>query len=241
MEKIERYIGKVIKMKNRGIVLLSGGMDSLVTAAIAQNECDEIYFLHLNYGQRTETKEQESFEEMRKFFKPADFLIVDVSYFTQIGGSSLTDSKIEVKDYNGSQDVPDSYVPFRNAHLITIAVSWAEVIGANRIYIGAVEEDSSGYPDCRESFYQSFNRTIDLGTKDETKIEICTPIIHKTKDEIISLGESLNAPLSMSWSCYKNNAKACGVCDSCVLRINAFKKAGLKDPIPYAIEIDWIF
>ncbi len=223
----------------RGIILLSGGMDSLVTAAIAANECDEIFFLHLNYGQLTEKRELIAFEQMRDYYKPKDVLMVDVSYLKQIGGSSLTDKTMIVKDYDGTEGVPDSYVPFRNAHLVTIATSWAEVIGANRIYVGAVEEDSSGYPDCREVFYKALEHTIDLGTKDETKIKICTPIIHKRKSETIKIGVKLNAPLQYSWSCYRNNDKSCGTCDSCVLRINAFKEANLIDPIKYAIDIDW--
>ncbi|MDP8269221.1 MAG: 7-cyano-7-deazaguanine synthase QueC [Candidatus Tenebribacter davisii] len=224
---------------NKGIVLLSGGMDSLVTAAIAKKECDEIYFLHLNYGQKTEVREMRAFRKMCKFFNPKDILVVDISYLKEIGGSSLTDDKMKIKDHDGEEGVPDSYVPFRNAHLVTIGASWAEVIGVNRIYVGAVEEDSSGYPDCRESFYKALEKAIDLGTKDETKIELRTPIIHKRKAEIIKLGFEMGAPLELSWSCYKNNDIACGKCDSCVLRINAFKEAGMKDPIKYAIEIDW--
>ena len=223
----------------KGIVLLSGGMDSLVTAAIAKSECDEIYFLHLNYGQKTEAREMICFEQIKKHYQPQDILVVDISYLKQIGGSSLTDEKMKIKDFDGEDGVPDSYVPFRNAHLVTIATSWAEVIGAGRIYIGAVEEDSSGYPDCRESFYQALEKAIDLGTKDNTIIELRTPIIHKRKAEIIKLGKELKAPLEYSWSCYRNNEIACGKCDSCVLRINAFKEAGLKDPIEYEIEIDW--
>ena len=223
----------------KGIVLVSGGMDSLVVAAIAQKECSEIYFLHLNYGQKTEARELRAFQQMKEFFQPQDILVVDVSYLKQIGGSSLTDRKLEIKDFAGDNGVPNSYVPFRNAHLVTIATSWAEVICANRIYIGAVEEDSSGYPDCRENFYKALEKAIDLGTKDETKIEICTPIIHKRKAEIIQIGDKLGAPLHFSWSCYRNNEIACGTCDSCALRISAFKEAGLVDPIQYSIKIDW--
>ncbi len=225
---------------NKSIILVSGGMDSLVTAAIAKNESEEIYFLHINYGQKTEKKELECFHKLEKFYQPKDSMIVNIDYLKKIGGSSLTDNSITIKDFeNENNGVPDSYVPFRNAHIICIAVSWAEVIGANKIYIGAVEEDSSGYPDCRESFYKSFEKTISLGTKDETKISIVTPIIHKRKAEIINIGKELSAPLEFSWSCYKNNDLACGKCDSCHLRINAFKEAGQIDPIPYAIEIDW--
>ncbi len=223
----------------KGIVLVSGGMDSLVVAANDQKECNEIYFLHLNYGQKTEARELRAFQQMKEFFQPQDILVVDVSYLEQIGGSSLTDRKLEIKDFAVDNGVPNSYVPFRNAHLVTIATSWAEVICANRIYIGAVEEDSSGYPDCRENFYKALEKAIDLGTKDETKIEICTPIIHKRKAEIIQIGDKLGAPLHFSWSCYRNNEIACGTCDSCALRISAFKEAGLVDPIQYSIKIDW--
>ena len=224
---------------NKAVVLVSGGMDSLVTAAIAKNECDKIYFLHVNYNQKTEQKELESFQKIVEFYKPEKSLITDINYLKQIGGSSLIDEKISIKNYYKTSEIPDSYVPFRNAHLISIAVSWAEVIEANRIYIGAVEEDSSGYPDCRESFFKQLEKVIDLGTKHETKIEIVTPIIHKTKSEIIKIGKELNAPFKFSWSCYKNNEIACGLCDSCFLRIKAFKEIGIIDPIPYEIEIKW--
>jgi len=218
---------------NRAIVLLSGGMDSLVTAAIAMKENDEVNFLHLNYGQLTEERELCSFRQMVEYFKPADSMIVDVSYLKKIGGSSLTDEKIPVKKHHESKGIPDSYVPFRNAHLIAIAVSWAEVIRANRIYIGAVEEDSSGYPDCRENFYKSFEETISLGTKNETPIKIITPIIHKSKADIVRLGQSLSVPFQFSWSCYQDNEIACGECASCYLRQRAFYQAGLTDPIAY--------
>ncbi len=226
--------------KIKSIILLSGGMDSLVTTAIAKEESDEIYFLHANYGQKTELKELECFENLTKFYKPSGTLSVDIDYLRKIGGSSLVDDNLTIKNHNNEEDaVPNTYVPFRNAHLIAIGVSWAEVIGAQRIYIGAVEEDSSGYPDCRESFYKSYNKTIDLGTKDETKIQIMTPIIHMTKAEIVKKGKELNCPFEFSWSCYRSNDKACGTCDSCHLRIKAFKEAKLKDPIPYKIQIDW--
>lgn len=223
----------------KSIVLVSGGLDSLVTAGIASKESDELFFLHCNYGQRTEKKEKESFVKIVEFFQPKDTLNANIDYLAKIGGSSLTDNKIDVKNFDNSNEVPDSYVPFRNAHLVAIAVSWAEVIGANRIYIGAVEEDSSGYPDCREDFYKSLNKTVNLGTKDETVIEIRTPIIHKRKSETIKIGSDFGIPLDLSWSCYQNNEVACGTCDSCHLRIQSFKEAGLQDPIPYEIDIDW--
>lgn len=227
-------------MINRSIVLLSGGMDSLVTATIAVKESDEIYFLHLNYRQKTQERELLSFSQIVNFYKPKNTLIIDIDYLAKIGGSSLTDKNIRVKNHDETNRVvPDSYVPFRNGNFLSIATSWAEVIGANKIYLGAVEEDSSGYPDCRENFYNAYQKAIDMGTKDETKIKIITPIIHLKKSEIIKLGNKLRAPFEYSWSCYKENDKACGVCDSCHLRINAFKEAGLKDPIPYKINIDW--
>lgn len=222
-------------MIKRAVILLSGGMDSLVTTAIAKQENDELYFLHANYGQKTEVKEQECFDDLVKHYQPKDVLNVDLTYLKQIGGTSLIDTDKHIKDHDVDKAhlVPDTYVPFRNGNLIVIATSWAEVIGAQSVYIGAVEEDSSGYPDCRESFYKALNKAIDLGTKDETKIEIKIPIIHKTKAEIIKMGKELNAPFQFSWSCYRNNDVACGTCDSCHLRLKAFQEAGLTDPIPY--------
>ena len=221
----------------KGIILLSGGMDSMVTAAIAARQCDEIYFLHVNYGQNTEQKELECFQKLVEHYQPAGTLVTSIDYLRQIGGSSLTDDNIAVTDHQNTDQIPSSYVPFRNAHLLAIAVSWAEVIKADRIYIGAVEEDSSGYPDCRESFYNAFQQTINLGTADNTKIEIITPVIHLTKPEIIRKGIELKAPFEYSWSCYRENEIACGKCDSCVLRLQAFKKAGLEDPLPYKVRL----
>jgi len=180
---------------NKGIVLVSGGMDSLVTAAIAQKECDELYFLHVNYGQRTEVRELRSFRKMKDHFKPKSDLIADISYLKQIGGSSLTDEKMEIKDFQDADKIPNTYVPFRNTHMVSIAVSWAEVISADKIYIGAVEEDSSGYPDCRESYYKALQKAVNEGTKDDTNIKLITPIIHKKKSEIIKLATKLKAPL----------------------------------------------
>ncbi|MDO9577868.1 MAG: 7-cyano-7-deazaguanine synthase QueC [Candidatus Cloacimonadales bacterium] len=223
----------------KSIVLLSGGMDSLVTAAIAKEECEELYFLHVNYGQRTEVRELRSFRKIKDIFKPKDVLIADISYLTQIGGSSLTDENIEIKDFQNANEIPNTYVPFRNTHMIAIAVSWAEIIGADKIYIGAVEEDSSGYPDCREKYFKALQKAVNEGTKKETLIELVTPIIHLRKAEIIKLGATFGAPFDLSWSCYRNNDIACGKCDSCVLRVNAFKEAGLKDPIPYEVEQNW--
>ncbi|HNX01086.1 MAG TPA: 7-cyano-7-deazaguanine synthase QueC [Candidatus Cloacimonadota bacterium] len=220
--------------KSKAIVLLSGGMDSLVTAAIAVMNNTETYFLHVNYGQRTEKRELLCFQKLVEHYHPAGSLIADISYLKDIGGSSLTDFSLEVNSSGLKKFIPNTYVPFRNAHLLSIAASWGEVIGANSIYIGVVEEDSSGYPDCTIDFINSFSKAIDKGTKPETKIEIRTPVIHSYKSEIVKIGFRFKAPFELSWSCYMNDEVACGVCDSCRLRLKAFKEAGMKDPIAYA-------
>jgi 7-cyano-7-deazaguanine synthase len=219
------------------VVLASGGMDSCVTAAVAARE-RELAMLHISYGQRTENRELKAFNDVADFYKAERRMTASIAHLARIGGSSLTDSRIEVSQADlDSNEIPTSYVPFRNAHLLSIATSWAEVIGADRIYIGAVAEDSSGYPDCRPEYYQAFQRAIDLGTKPETRIEIVTPVIRLRKSEIVKLGAELGAPLELSWSCYKREDLACGECDSCALRLRGFREAGLRDPIPYAIEI----
>ncbi|MBI3753511.1 MAG: 7-cyano-7-deazaguanine synthase QueC [Deltaproteobacteria bacterium] len=228
-----------MKTKPLAIVLVSGGMDSLVTAAIANLE-NEMAFLHLNYGQRTEARELKAFNDIADFYGVKKRLVVDVKYLKEIGGSALTDEKIAVPlqadnsaILSPQSAIPITYVPFRNAHLLSIAVSWAEVIGAKRIYIGAVEEDSSGYPDCREIFYKAFEKVMDAGTRPESKIEIATPLIRMKKSAIVKKGFELGAPFHLTWSCYKNNDIACGVCDSCRLRLKGFREAGIVDPIPY--------
>lgn len=223
------------KKDELAVVLVSGGMDSLVTAAIADQAHERLAFLHLNYGQKTEVKELECFNRIADFYKVSKELrkVLNVSFLKEIGGSSLTDDSISVKKYQGdTDDVPDSYVPFRNTHIIAMAVSWSEVIGAKKIYIGAVYEDSSGYPDCRPSYYKALNKLIKEGTK-EGVIEVVTPVIYMKKDEIINKAFELNAPLEATWSCYASMDKACGVCDSCVLRLKGFEKAKKKDPIKY--------
>jgi len=218
---------------SKAVVLVSGGMDSCVTAAIA-NQNFHMIFLHLNYGQRTERRELQAFHAIADFYDVKDRLVVDVEFLKQIGGSSLTDINIEVSKADlESHEIPTSYVPFRNANILSIATSYAEVIGAEKIFIGAVEEDSSGYPDCRDNFFKAFNNVIDLGTKPETKIEIDTPIIHLKKSEIIKQGIKYGAPLDKTWSCYQSEDLACGVCDSCALRIKGFQLAGVEDPITY--------
>src|SRR5437870_13434242 len=218
----------------RAIVLVSGGMDSCVTAAMAARDC-ELALLHVSYGQRTERRELRAFNEIADFYGVRRRLTASIAHLAQIGGSSLTDQKIEVSRANlSAQEIPTSYVPFRNAHLLAIATSWAEVIGAQRIYIGAVAEDSSGYPDCRPEFYEAFQRAIDTGTKPETQIEIVTPVIDLRKSEIVKRGVELSAPFELTWSCYQAEDEACGRCDSCALRLRAFREAGMPDPIPYA-------
>lgn len=223
------------KSKDLAVCLVSGGMDSLVTAAIASTKHESLAFLHLNYGQRTEKRELESFKKIAEHYHvPSTHQkIIDISFLKQIGGSSLTDDSIEVKKYKGeSKEIPDSYVPFRNTHIISMAVSWAEVIGAKKIYIGAVYEDSSGYPDCRPEYYKAMNELIKKGTKNGD-IEVITPVIFMNKVEIVKKAIELKAPLAFSWSCYERNDRACGVCDSCALRLRGFQKAGFEDPIDY--------
>lgn len=209
-------------------------MDSCVTAAIAKAENEEIAFLHISYGQRTERRERKAFNDIADFYGVVKRLDVSIEYLAKIGGSSLTDKNIEVSEADlESKEIPTSYVPFRNANMLAIATSWAEVTGANRIYIGAVAEDSSGYPDCRPEFYEAFERTIEAGTKPETNIKIKTPIINLSKAEIVKKGLELGAPLHLSWSCYRSEDLACGTCDSCALRLRGFAQAGINDPIAY--------
>jgi len=216
------------------VVCVSGGMDSCVCASLAVSEHEQVYFLHADYGQRTEKVERECFERLAEHFGVRQRLVCDLSHLGAVGGSSLTDAKIELSRANlDSGTIPTSYVPFRNAHFLSAAVSWAEVVGAGVIYIGAVEQDSSGYPDCRREFYDAFERVIDLGTRPETRIRILTPLIHMKKSEIVKLGLKLGAPFELTWSCYRNSTLACGRCDSCALRLRAFKEAGARDPLPY--------
>ncbi len=220
----------------KSVVLLSGGMDSTVTAAIAISG-GPCAFLHVSYGQRTEQRELKSFGDIADYYGVKERLNAAIGHLKSIGGSALTDKRIEVPN-TGVQNagVPVTYVPFRNAHLLCIAVSWAEVIGADKVYIGAVEEDSSGYPDCREAFFRAFEVAAELGTRPETGIRIITPIIHMRKPEIVKKGVELNAPFHLTWSCYRSTDAACGQCDSCRLRLKGFKEAGVVDPIRYNIS-----
>ena len=219
------------------ICLVSGGMDSCVTAAIAYKENDELAFLHVSYGQRTENRERQSFEALADHFNVELRLVISLEQLARIGGSSLTDDSIPVTAADlSTPGIPSSYVPFRNAHLLAAAASWGEVIGATSIYIGAVAEDSSGYPDCRPEFYDAFQKVLDIGTKLETHITIETPVIGMRKSEIVQRGLELGAPLHLTWSCYQESERACGNCDSCALRLRAFREAGTIDPIPYMLD-----
>ncbi len=215
------------------MVLLSGGMDSCVCAALAVRDY-EAAAVHVSYGQRTEERERQSFLAICRRLNIHDKLMVRNEALKAIGGSALTDDGIAVPDSEAlGHDVPVTYVPFRNAHFLAVAVSWAEVMGAGKVYIGAVEPDSSGYPDCRPAYYQAFNEVVKTGTK-EGRIEVVTPLIAMRKAEIVRLGLELGAPFDLTWSCYSREDRACGLCDSCVLRLRAFEAAGARDPIPYA-------
>jgi 7-cyano-7-deazaguanine synthase len=222
--------------KPKGVVLVSGGMDSLVLAAFAPRE-SETALLHVNYGQRTEKKELACFHAIADHLKARERLAVDIGYLRAIGGSALTDPSIAVPEADLRREgIPVTYVPFRNAHLVCIAVSWAEVIGAKYIYIGAVDADSSGYPDCRPAFYEAMNEAVRLGTKDGSGITVQAPFIGLLKKDIVLLGRSLGVPFEKSWSCYNDGARACGRCDSCALRLRAFAQAGVRDPLEYEVR-----
>ena len=225
--------------RQKAVVCLSGGMDSTVCAALAARDYDA-YAVHFSYGQRTESRERRSSETVAEILGFRQFLPLRMDLFRQIGGSALTDSSIAVPDAPAEEStigesVPVTYVPFRNAHFLSAAVSWAEVIGAKTIFIGAVEQDSSGYPDCRPAYYDAFNELVRQGTA-VGDIRVETPLIRLRKAEIVRLGVELGAPLHVSWSCYSGEEFACGVCESCVLRLRAFREAGTIDPIPYAVS-----
>jgi 7-cyano-7-deazaguanine synthase len=223
--------------RSRAVVLLSGGMDSCVCAALAARD-HQVAAVHVSYGQRTEQRERRSFEGICDRLGIRDRLLVRNEALRAIGGSALTDSRIAVPETHETGasvpgGVPVTYVPFRNAHFLAVAVSWAEVLGAEKVYIGAVEPDSSGYPDCRPEYYRAFNEVVKAGTKEGT-IRVVTPLIAMRKREIVTLGLELNAPFDLTWSCYQREDRACAVCDSCILRLRAFRETGAEDPIPYA-------
>lgn len=228
--------------RSKAVVLLSGGMDSCVTSAIAR-ETHSLALLHASYGQRTERRERQAFDAIADYYSVRERLIVRLDHFAQIGGSALTDPAIAVPERESARvgeghEIPVTYVPFRNAHFLSVAVSWAEVIGAHSVFIGAVAEDSSGYPDCRPEYYRVFQELVRVGTRPETRIEIVTPVIGLCKSEIIRRGLELHAPLDLTWSCYQGEDEACGACDSCLLRLRAFAEAGARDPIPYRAKVE---
>jgi len=229
----------VLNQPTRAVVSLSGGMDSSVCAALAVRDfgSDGVAALHISYGQRTEAREQAAFQGICDRLGINQRLVVRTPFFRAIGGSALTDQEIAVPDAGPEigAEIPVTYVPFRNAHFLSAAVSWAEVLGAERIYIGAVQQDSSGYPDCRPEFYQAFNEVVRAGTK-EGRIRVETPLIAMRKREIVTLGLVLGAPFDLTWSCYSRDDQACGSCDSCALRLRAFAAAGAVDPIPYVSQ-----
>lgn len=245
--------GEVDLAKPKAVVLVSGGMDSCVTAAIARTT-HALAFLHASYGQRTERRERQAFDAIADFYGVNERLVVRLDHLAAIGGSALTDPAIAVPENRaavlaktagqgretrerGTPEIPVTYVPFRNANLLAVAVSWAEVLGARAVFIGAVAEDSSGYPDCRPEFYRAFQQAVDQGTKPESRIAIVTPVIALRKSEIVRQGIELGAPLHLTWSCYQAEEIACGICDSCQLRLRAFAEAGAADPLTYRAPV----
>jgi len=219
---------------SKAVCLVSGGLDSIVAAAQAEAEGHELYFLHVNYGQLTWERESRAFNDLADYYAVKERMITRADHLRSVGGSALTDPAISVPAHQLNPSVvPVTYVPFRNANLLAIAVSWAEVVGAGYIYVGAVEEDSSGYPDCRKSFFTAFEKAVDEGTMPETHIRIITPLIRMNKKNIILQGLEMGVPLEKTWSCYRNQERACGSCDSCLLRLRGFREAGVIDPIEY--------
>lgn len=225
--------------REKAVVLVSGGMDSCVTAALAAQR-HEIALFHASYGQRTERRERRAFDDIAGFYRVGERLVARLDHFRQIGGSALTDSSLPVPEADlARRDIPASYVPFRNAHFLAVGVSWAEALGARQVFIGAVWEDSSGYPDCRPEYYRVFNELVRLGTRPEARIEIVTPLIGLKKHEIVRRGIELGAPLHLTWSCYQSEEEACGTCDSCALRLRAFAEAGVADPLAYRVRLSY--
>jgi len=219
--------------KSLAIVAVSGGLDSTVATAVAA-ENHELALMHINYGNLTEKRELEAFHKIADYYKIDKRFVADIDHLRKIGASSLTDRNIPVENFDAkSSGIPKTYVPFRNANILSIAVSWGETTGAESIFVGMMEEDSAGYPDCTEEFIEAFNSLIKIGTRPETEIKLVAPLIHMSKGDVVRKGIELGAPFDLSWSCYKNEDKACGVCESCVLRLNGFKDAGIEDPIIY--------
>lgn len=220
--------------KMTGVALVSGGLDSMVALGIALKECDEIAALHATYGQRTADRERKAFEDICAHYDVAWAMVIDLGHIAKFGGSSLTDADAEIPEGPIFHGIPSTYVPFRNTNILAAGVSWAEAIGAEAVYIGIVEEDSSGYPDCKREFIQNFQRVVEEGTRPDTDIIVRVPIISLNKTEIVRLGAGLHAPFELTWSCYRNSGDiACGNCESCLLRLRAFRRAGMEDPLKY--------
>jgi len=216
------------------ICLVSGGLDSAVCIAEAQLDY-QVAVLHINYGQRTEARELQAFADLADHYGIERRLVADISYLKEIGGSALMNASVTVETGLPAEGdrIPSTYVPFRNAHILCVGVSWAEVMGARALFIGAVEADGSGYPDCRLEFFRLFNRAIAAGTKPETKLAICTPLIRLDKAAIVRRAQELEVPVHLTWSCYTENESACGECESCRLRLRGFAACGEVDPISY--------
>ena len=217
----------------KAVCILSGGMDSTLSSYMAKQQGYEIIAVHFNYGQRTEHKELEAFRNICTLLNVKEKYEINIPFFTQIGASALTDTSIDVPTGGVEAGVPITYVPFRNGIFLSIATAIAEKHEAEALFIGVVQEDSSGYPDCTDSFISKMESAMNQGTKEETKLEIITPLVHMTKEQIVKKAIELDVKLEYTWSCYKNENKACGVCDSCRLRLNGFKLAGVTDPIEY--------
>jgi len=219
----------------RAVVLVSGGMDSATTVYEARQRGYHLYLLHTSYGQRTETKEYDCAEQLAEIVGAADFLHIETDHLQQIGGSALTDDEIAVDDADlDSEEIPNTYVPFRNANLLSMAVSYAETNGCEAVFVGAHSEDFSGYPDCRPAFFEAFETMVDVGTKPDTEISIEVPFVESSKTDIAERGVDLGVPFEHTWSCYRDAEPACGTCDACAFRLQAFQRLGVRDPIPYA-------
>ena len=222
--------------KPLAIAALSGGLDSVVAASIAAID-HELALMHINYGNLTEKRELMAFHDIADFYGIERRFVADIDHLRKIGNSSLTDRNIPVEEYDPEKTgIPHTYVPFRNANILSVAVSWGEAIGANSIFVGMMEEDSAGYPDCTEEFINAFNDMVKVGTRPETEIALVAPLIHMSKGEVVAKGIELGAPLDLTWSCYQNEEKACGICESCFLRRKGFEEAGVEDSIEYLNE-----
>ena len=224
----------------RAVILVSGGMDSATAAYEAMERGYKPYFLHTSYGQQTETKEYECAKALAEEVGAADFLHIETEHLAAIGASSLTDEEIDVEEADlDSDEIPASYVPFRNANLLSMAVSYAEANDCSAVFIGAHSEDFSGYPDCRPEFFEAFQQVVDVGTKPETEISVEAPFVELSKTDIAERGLELDIPYEHTWSCYREEAPACGTCDACAFRLQAFQNLGERDPIEYAERPDY--